>query len=256
MFKKQNKYAAVVAVVGILVMAVALSGCAEEEGKIIVGTSADFAPFEYKEDGKIVGFDIELIKEILKDQGYDNIEVRDMDFGTLIGALKQGKIDVIAAAMTITDEREQEIDFSDPYYEADQSIIVRKNSNIQLDKNQDLQNYSVGAQTGTTGAGWIEENLVNNGTMPSDDFERYSKYTLALQDLINGKIDAIVLDKPVARAFERSEDVKLISTIETGEEYGFGVKEGRDKLLEDINNGLNNIKDTETWDDIVAKYFE
>lgn len=256
MFKKQNKFAAVVAVVGILVMAVALSGCAEEEDKIIVGTSADFAPFEYKEDGEIVGFDIELIKEILKDQGYDKVEVRDMDFGTLIGALKQGKIDVIAAAMTITEEREQEIDFSDPYYEADQSIIVRKNSNMQLDKNQDLQNYSVGAQTGTTGAGWIEENLVNNGTMDEDDFERYSKYTLALQDLINGKIDAIVLDKPVARAFERSEDVKVISTIETGEEYGFGVKEGRDKLLEDINDGLNNIKDTETWDDLVAKYFE
>ena len=240
---------------GIIISALAFSGCTEED-KIIVGTSADFAPFEYKEGGKIVGFDIELIKAILKDQGYDEIEVRDMDFGTLIGALQQGKIDVVAAAMSITDEREEKIDFSDPYYEADQSIIVRKNSDITLDDPQELEDYVVGAQTGTTGAGWIEENLVNNGTMSEDDFERYSTYTLALQDLINGRIDAIVLDKPVAQAFERNEDVKVIETIVTGEQYGFGVKEGKDKLLDKINDGLDNIMGSDEWDELVNEYFK
>lgn len=240
---------------GIIMSALAFSGCSEED-KIIVGTSADFAPFEYKEGGKIVGFDIDLIKAILKDQGHDNIEVRDMDFGTLIGAVQQGKIDVVAAAMSITSDREEKIDFSNPYYEADQSIIVRKNSQITLDDPQDLEEYVVGAQTGTTGASWIEENLVNNGTMSEDDFERYSTYTLALQDLINGRIDAIVLDKPVAQAFERNEDVKVIETIVTGEQYGFGVKEGRDNLLEDINEGLDNIMGSDEWDDLVNEYFK
>ncbi|MFW6083281.1 MAG: basic amino acid ABC transporter substrate-binding protein [Thermoplasmatota archaeon] len=240
---------------GIIMSSLAFSGCSEED-KIVVGTSADFEPFEYKEGGEIVGFDIELVKAILKDQGYENIEVRDMDFGTLIGAVQQGKIDVVAAAMTITDEREEKIDFSDPYYEADQSIIVRQNSEITLEDPQELENYVVGAQAGTTGAGWIEENLVNNGTMSEDDFERYSKYTLALQDLLNDRIDAIVLDKPVAQAFERNEDVKIIETISTGEQYGFGVKEDRDKLLNNINDGLENIMDTEEWDELVNKYFK
>jgi len=240
---------------GIIMSSLAFSGCSEED-KIIVGTSADFAPFEYKEGGKIVGFDIDLIKAILKDQGYDKIEFRDMDFGTLIGAVQQGKIDVVAAAMTITEDREEKIDFSNPYYEADQSVIVRKNSQITLADPQELEDYVVGAQTGTTGAGWIQENLVNNGTMSEDDFERYSTYTLALQDLINQRIDAIVLDKPVAQAFERSEDVKVIETIVTGEQYGFGVKDGRDNLLDNINEGLDNIMDTEEWDDLVNEYFK
>jgi len=92
--------------------------------------------------------------------------------------------------------------------------------------------------------------------MSEDDFERYSTYTLALQDLINGRIDAIVLDKPVAQAFERNEDVKVIETIVTGEQYGFGVKEGRDNLLEDINEGLDNIMGSDEWDDLVNEYFK
>jgi len=87
------------------------------------------------------------------------------------------KIDVIAAAMTITEEREEQIDFSDPYYEADQSVLSKIGNNLNLSTNQDLQNYTVAAQTGTTGAAWIEDTLVNNGTMAENDFKRYETYT-------------------------------------------------------------------------------
>ncbi len=251
---KQKRVLSIVIAIGITITAISLSGCTEEEEKIIVGTSADFPPFEDTENGKIVGFDIDLIKSILKDQGY-KVEVRDIKFDSLIPNLEAKKIDVIAAAMSITEEREQQVSFSDPYYDADQSIIVRDNSNIQLDSPQDLQNYTVGAQQGTTGSIWVEENLIDNGTLDSSDFNEYDTYTEALLDLNNENIDAIVLDKPVAAAYESDKNVKIIATIDTGEQYGFAVRKGSDKLLEDINDGLADIKGTDEWNDMVDKWF-
>lgn len=251
----KKKVLSLVVVISLLLTVLVFSGCTEDEEKVIIGTSADFPPFEYTEDGDIVGFDVDVIKSILKDQGY-KVEIEDMSFSSLIPALKQKKIDVVAAAMTITDERDKKIDFSKPYYEADQSIIVKSGSGIQIDKPQDLQNYTVGAQTGTTGAGWIKENLIKNGTMSEDDFDSYDTYTLAVNDLANERIDAVVLDKPVAKAFEQDKDVKIIKTIETGEEYGFGVREESTDLLEDINKGLDNIKGSEEWNNYVDKYLK
>jgi len=188
----------------ILLLTIGLTGCVTEdnENKIIVGTSADFAPFEYIDENQtIVGFDIDLIKAILEDKGY-TVEVKDISFDSLITELSTGKIDVIAAAMTITDARKQQIDFSDPYYEADQSVLINAGENITIVNETDLANYTLGAQTGTTGASWVLDTLVTPGLMNEDNLKRYETYTLAILDLKNGNIDAIVLDKPVAEAFE------------------------------------------------------
>lgn len=239
---------------GLLIVAVmlvsAVSGCMggeEEKKKIIVGTAAGFAPFEYKENGEIVGFDIDMIKKIAEDQGYE-VEIQNMAFDALIPALKNEKIDVIAAAMTITEERAQQISFTDPYYEADQSILVRKGYE-EVQKPEDLKGLKVGAQTGTTGAGWVKENIGD------ENLSRYEQYPLCVKDLINGNIDAVVLDKPVAKNFEQQEDVVVAVTIETGEEYGLGVRKGDTELLNDLNEGLKNLKDSEEWNELVSKYF-
>jgi polar amino acid transport system substrate-binding protein len=241
----------------ILLVTIGLSGCVTEEttNKIIVGTSADFAPFEYIDENQtIVGFDIELITSILESKGYE-VEVKDIAFDSLITELSTGKIDVVAAAMTITDEREEQIDFSNAYYEADQSVLINTDDNITIVNETSLANYTLGAQTGTTGASWVLETLVDTGLMVEDSLKRYETYTLAILDLKNGNIDAIILDKPVALAFEDDADYEVIYTIITNESYGFGVKDGETELLEDINQGLADIIDTAEWNALVMKYF-
>ena len=181
-----------------LITSIALTGCVEEtENKIIVGTSADYPPFEYVENGKIVGFDIELITSLLEKLGY-TVEVQDIGFDSLIPSLVSNKIDVIAAAMTITPEREEQIDLSDPYYNSDQSILVQTDSDVNIDEYEDLSNLIIGTQTGTTGELWVIENLINitNATMTDDQLKSYDTYTLAVLDLDNGNLDAIILDIP------------------------------------------------------------
>ena len=255
-----NKTSKIISGILIFVLALSvltLSGCVEEdENKVIIGTSADFPPFEYLDDnGTIIGFDIDMTKAILEDLGY-TVEVKDIIFDSLIPSLQTGKIDVIAAAMTITDAREEQVDFTDPYYEADQSVIVIQSSNIELNETINLQNYTVGAQTGTTGAAWVQEHLIDNGTMSEQNFSRYDTYTLAVLDLINENIDAVVLDKPVAEAFETNEEVKIIKTIITGESYGLAVKSGDTKLLNELNQGLDDLMDSEEWTNLIETYFE
>ena len=252
---KKLKSMSIFSIVIMLAAVLFFAGCVEEQNKIIVGTSADFPPFEYTDsNGTIIGFDIDMVTKILQDAGY-TVEVQDIAFDSLIPSLESGKIDVIAAAMTITEEREQQIDFSEAYFEADQSIITKVGVDLNLSTNKDLQNFTVGAQTGTTGAGWIEENLVDNGNMSEDDFKRYETYTLAVLDLVNGNIDAIVLDKPVAESYVKNQNVEIVMTIITEEYYGIGVKQGNTELLGKINTGLTTLMNSDDWDALVLKYF-
>jgi len=238
-----------------IIASIALSGCTEEEvNKIIVGTSADFPPFEYvDENQKIVGFDIDAIKYILKDQGY-TVEVQDIAFDSLIASLQAGKIDVIAAGMTITEERDEQIDFSDSYFEADQSILINADSDIIINDIEDLINLTIGASTGTTGAMWMEDYYIERNN--TDQTEKYETYTLAVLDLENENLDAIIIDKPVALFFEELHDFEIVLTIITNEYYGFGVKEGNTELQNDINEGLENLRSSEEWNTLITKYFE
>ena len=261
---RETKKLLFVAVGVMLTIALVFSGCVQEEveeNKIIVGTSADFAPFEYQDltNGTIIGFDIEMVTMILEDLNY-TVEVQDIAFESLIASLESGKIDVIAAAMTINDEREQQVDFTIPYYEADQSVLIKSDANISLNETNYLTvlaNLTIGAQTGTTGAGWVYDTLINitNATMQEDQLKYYTLYTLAVLDLKNGNVDAVVIDKPVAEVFAEEEDMEVAYTIETNENYGLAVKEGNSELLAELNQGLQDLMGTEEWNDLVKKYF-
>ncbi len=257
---KQKKFFSTLVIIALVGLAVALSGCEEEvvENKIIVGTSADFPPFEYVEDSKIVGFDIEMVTMILENLNY-TVEVQDIAFEGLIGALKTDKIDVIAAGMSIDPERE--VDFTIPYYEADLSVLVLTESNYTINETNYLTvlaNLTIGAQTGTTGADWIYETFINitNATMQEDQFKQYTTYTLAILDLTNKNLDAVVIDKPVADAFAEDGDKEVAYIIDSDEEYGLAVKEGNTELLEQLNQGLMELMGTEDWTNLVKKYFE
>ena len=245
-------------VLAMVIGTVALSGCTQEDAnKIIIGTSADFPPFEYKAANQtIIGFDIDLIKKILTDEGY-TVEVQDIGFDSLIPSLQTGKIDVIAAAMTITDERKQEVDFSNPYYDANQTVLVKVGADVNITTIEDLKNYTVGAQTGTTGWAWVNDTLVATGKLNSDNFRSYDLYTDAVADLIIGpsRVGAIVIDSPVAQAFAKSGNVKIVMNITTDESYGFAVEKGNTELVTKINAGLAAVRATTYWENLVEKYF-
>ena len=254
-----NKKASIIAIIlSALFIVLSFSGCVEEsENKIIVGTSADYPPFEYVEAGKIVGFDIELITSLLENLGY-TVEVQDILFDSLVPSLVSGKIDVIAAAMTITPEREEKIDFSDSYYNSDQSILVKADSDFVIDENDDLSNLTIGAQTGTTGELWVFDSLINitNATMTDDQLKRYDTYTLAILDLDNGNIDAVILDNPVAESFAKNENRRVEYVIQTDEYFGFGVAKGDDELLDGLNEELELFMESDEWATLINKYFE
>ncbi len=245
----------VLVVVGVAAFLVFKAG---EQGKKVlkVGTSPDFPPFEYvAANGTIMGFDIELMRLIAKKSGYDDIEIVSMDFDSLIPALEQGQIDVIAAGMTITEEREKRVDFSIPYWEADQAILVRVGSGFKPQRVEDLEGKTVGVQTGTTAADYLKSLVDEKGL--NINIKEYSSYVLAIQDLLAGRIDAVMVDTPVAKMFEKRYKDKLAIAIivKTGEKYGFAVQEGNKELLEKINKALQEIMQSPEWDKLVQKYF-
>lgn len=216
----------------------------------IVGTSADFPPFEYVQNGQYVGFDIDLIQAIGKIEGFQ-VEIRDMSFDSLIPALKSGIIDIAIAGMTITPERSQVIDFSNPYWSADQDVIVKKNSDYNLTVL--FGNHKVGVQTGTTGDLWVSDNLIKAGILKS--IVRYESFIYALQALINGEVNAVVLDSPVAERFAQTQPVSIVGIIITNENYGIAVNKGNTELLAKINDGLSKLRASGQLSALVDKYF-
>ncbi|WP_041083021.1 basic amino acid ABC transporter substrate-binding protein [Thermotoga profunda] len=219
---------------------------------VTLGTSADFPPFEYIENGQFVGFDMDLMREIAKLADFE-LKFVDMSFDSLIPALRAGQVDVVAAAMTITDERKQVVDFSIPYWTADQSIIVKADSDLTITIL--YQKGRIGVQTGTTGDLWCTDNLVGKGLLPEKNLKRYDTFVLALSDLLNGNIDAIVLDSPVANRFAVIRPVKVVGIIVTGEQYGIAVKKGNKELLDKINSAIKILNETGKMAELIDKYF-
>ena len=218
----------------------------------VVGTSADFPPFEYVQNGKYVGFDLGLIKAIAKTEGF-NIQIRDMAFDSLIPALKVGVIDIAIAGMTITKERENVVDFSNPYWFADQDVIVRKNSSYTVTVL--FGKHKIGVQTGTTGDLWVTKNLVKSGILKASNVKRYQSFIYALEALLNGAINAVVLDSPVAERFAQVKPVKVVAVLVTGEHYGIAVRKGNTKLLREINAGLKKVEASGEMAKLIDKYF-
>jgi polar amino acid transport system substrate-binding protein len=217
----------------------------------VVGTSADFPPFEYVENGEFVGFDIDLIKAIAEEMGFE-IEIRDMSFDSLIAALVSGNLDIVISGMTITPEREEVVSFSKPYWTADQSVVVREDSDMTITVL--FGKHNIGVQTGTTGDLWVEENLVETKIL-TGNFKRYDTYVLAMTDLINKNIDAIVLDAPVAEGFAKVRPVKIVGIIKTYEDYGIAVNKANKQLLELINEGISRLEESGKLNELNLKHF-
>lgn len=169
-------------------------------GTVVPGTAPGFAPFEFMEDGELTGFDVELTEAILARTDYEFGGFETFEFDSLIPALQDENIDMIAAAMTITDDRDEQIDFSNSYYEANQAVLVAEDSDFNPDSREDLEGKVVGAQSGTTGEGEVDK-LIEDGIISEDNKRTYDNYELAVNDLESGNIDAVIIDVPVAEDF-------------------------------------------------------
>ena len=223
----------------------------KSSGKVIMATNAEFEPFEYKDGNDIVGIDPEIAQKIADKLGVE-LEITDIAFDSCIPAINSGKADFVAAGMTATDERRKNVDFSDPYYNAGQAIIVPVDSDIT--KKEDLEGKKVGVQTGTTGDSYCT-NEDGKSEVKVGEVSRYQKGMDAVSDLMNGRIDAVVIDNfPAQKLAEKNPDkIKVLDDPLTTEEYAIACPKGSE-LVDTINEVLKEMKDSGELDEIISKY--
>lgn len=218
------------------------------EGILIWATNAEFPPYEYHEGDAVVGIDAEIADYIGEQLGLE-VQCEDMAFDSIIPAVVSGKADLGIAGMTVDPDRLENVNFSDPYVNAGQVIIVADGSDIA--SADDLAGKTIGVQLGTTGDQYVTENITDATV------ERYNKGFEAVQALSQGKIDAVVIDGEPAKTFvSESEGLKILDEAFTVEEYAIAVKKGNSELLDKINTALESLKDNGTLDEIVAKYIK
>ena len=230
-----------------------LTACGEDTSDrevFTVGTNAEFPPFEYiGDDGEPDGFDIALIKAIADKMDMD-VEIANMEFGSLVGAVGT-KIDLAIAGMTVDEERKLSVDFSDTYYEAVQYVIVPAGSSIATAA--DLKNKTIGVQMGTTGmfiAEEIEGAVVKN----------YNKGVDAVNDLVNGRVDLVIIDKNPAQVFASEYEGKVVALDGAAfefepEYYAIALPKGSD-MVEKVNKALAELIADGTFDKLVKQYIQ
>ena len=219
----------------------------------VVGTDAAYAPFESQnEKGEIVGFDIEVVQAIAKKAGFE-VKFVNTPWEGIFNALAQGDRDMVASAVTITEERKGTMDFSDPYFDAQQLIAVKESSKVA--KFADLKKLKVGVQTGTTGDEAVTKLLGKTNT----NIKRFESTPLALKELEAGGVDAVVADNGVVIHYVANNPGGKFKTVSdkefVPEQYGIAIKKGNTELLQKVNQGLAAIKADGTYDQIFTKYF-
>ena len=219
----------------------------EEKNKLYVGTNAEFEPFEYREGDNIVGFDIDLINEIAKLIGAE-IEVVDMQFDGLLPALEAKKIDLIIAGMTATEERKQFVNFSEPYYNSKQSIVVLSN-NTDITTFDNFAGKKVGVVLGYTGDILVSE-------MTNVEVQKFNATSETILALKSQKVDAVVLDyEPAKNYVAQNKELKLIETDSATEEYSIAMRKDDTELLTKVNDALKTLKENGTYETLLGKYF-
>lgn len=223
-------------------------------GFVTMSTNAEFEPFEFKDGDKIIGIDIDISNKIAEKLGVE-LKVNDIAFDALTTELGSGKTNFVAAGMTADEDRKKNVDFSDTYFDASQAIIVLKGSAIKSPA--DLNGKKVGVQQGTTGDTYCT-NEDGKNEIKVGSTERYAKGVDAVADLINGKIDAVVIDDFPAKKFVEKNPDKIAKLEEalTTEQYAIAVPKGDKAMLDTVNSVLSELKSSGELDKIVEKYKE
>ena len=216
------------------------------EGKLVMATNASFPPYEYYEEEKIVGIDAEVAALIAEKLGVE-LEIKDMEFGSIIGAVQTGSVDIGMAGMTVTEDRLKTIDFTDSYATAVQVVIVKEDSEIaSID---DLQGKKIGVQESTTGDIYATEDF------GEENVSRYNKGNDAVAALVSGVVDAVIIDNEPAKAFVASASgLKILDSSYADEDYAIAVSKDNKGLTDAVNAALKELKEDGSLDAIIEKY--
>lgn len=222
-------------------------------GKIVMATNAQFEPFEYIDGTDFKGIDIEISQKIADELGVE-LEIHDVKFESVIAEITTGKANFAAAGLSITPDRLENVDFSNEYFSATQSIVVMKEGS-SVAKPEDLKDKVVGVQTGTTADTYVTDKDGENN-VGVKEVKRYNSFVDAVNDLMTGRLDAVVMDDfPATKLVEKNADkiMKLDDEL-TGEKYAIAVPKGDEAMKELVNKVLADMEESGEMDELLTKY--
>ena len=245
----------------VLAMAVALliaglgfaSGAAADDKVFINGIDANFPPFAYVDkNGNPDGFDVQAVNWIAKEMGF-KVTHKPIDWDAIIPSLRAKKIDFIAAGMSITEKRKEQVNFTNPYWTITQVLVASEDSDLTVDTALSSGN-KVGVQRGTSEAKWIQENLIK---AQGKDFElvMYDSAPLSVEDVVNGRIVAAAMDDAPAKDAVKKKPVKILGRFGMPDEnFGYAVRQEDTELLKTLNEGLKRLMASPYWEELQKKY--
>lgn len=228
---------------------IVMVGCGKkDDSKLVMVTEAGFAPYEYYENGEIVGVDVDIAKEIAKELGKELV-IKDIAFDSIINEVRTGKADIGAAGISYSDERAKKVDFSINYSVSKQVVIVKNDSFIN--SINDINDKKIAVQLGSVADTYVTENYKNA------EIVRQKKYLAAIEDLKVGKVDLVVMDElPAKEIIEKNSGIKILDGELTNDSYGMIVKKGNTELLETVNKVLNRLSSDGSIDEFIIKHTE
>lgn len=233
----------------LLVMSILLlTGCKSDDSKLILATEAGFAPYEYYQDGEIVGVDIDIAREIAASLGKELV-IKDVSFDFIINEIKSGKSDIGAAGMSITKERLEEVDFSVEYAVSNQVVIVPMDSKItSIDQ---ISNQRIAVQLGTVADSYVNENYKDATVI------RQKKYLSMVEDLKAGKVDLIIMDLlPASEIVKSNDGLKILDEYLFTDKYGMAIKKGNKELLDKVNDVLTRLMSEGKIEEYTIKHMQ
>ncbi len=242
-------------IIAVMMVVSCLAGCgaAKDDNTLTMATNAEFPPYEYMENNEIVGIDAEISKAIAEKLGYELV-IENVDFDSLIPGVQTGKYDFAAAGMTVTEDRLEQVDFTQSYATGIQSIIVKEDSTITTADDLFAEGAStkIGVQLATTGDLYCTWDIEDEGL---GTVERYNKGADAVMALTSGKVDCVVIDNEPAKVFvQNNPGLKILDTEYAVEDYAIAVSKDKPELLEKINTALGELIADGTVKGIIEKY--
>lgn len=245
-------------VVAAMCMTVALVGCGTKDeekstsdsqpNKLIVGTEASFAPYEYLDDGNnVVGVDMDIAKAIADELGME-LEIKNMDFDGALLAVQQGKVDLVAAGVSVDEDRAKVMDFSMNYVDSTEVVVVNK-ENPTVNSVEELDGKVIAVQQGNIADFWVEDNV------EAKEIKRYTKFVQAAEDLKNGKIDCIVMDNlPAQEIVDANPELTILDGTLFQDQYAIAVQKGNQQLLDKVNEVIQKLIDDGKIDEFIANH--
>lgn len=231
-----------------LVMVLLLTGCGKNDNDLVMVTEAGFPPYEFYENGKVVGVDIEIANEIAKELN-KNLVIKDIAFDSIINELKSGKADFAAAGMSITEDRLKEVDFTIEYIVSEQVVVVKNDS--QINNIDDIKEKTISVQLGTVADQYVTKNY------KEAKVNRLKKFLVAAEDVKNNKSDCIVMDKlPALELVKKNPELKILDGTLFEDKYGMAVKKGNKELLDQINKVLERLINEGKIEEYTVKFSE